>query len=100
MFRNKRMEKSTVIMGIRPEHISLEKEMIERYPGSIIKGDLQFNEFIGSDNYYHLSTYEKQAFTVRANPRYRYDEGENITTAVDMSKALFFDNNTEELLVN
>lgn len=100
MFRNKRMERSSVIMGIRPEHISLEKEAIEQYPGSTIKGNLEFNEFIGSDNYYHLSTYGKESFTVRANPRYKYNEGDNITTAVDMEKALFFDNNTEELLVD
>jgi len=98
MFRNKNMERSSVIMGIRPEHINLEREAVEQNPGSVIKGDLEFNEFIGSDNYYHLSTYGKETFTVRANPRYRYDEGDNITTALDMSKALFFDNNTEELL--
>lgn len=100
MFRNKNLERTSVIMGIRPEHINLEKEVIEQSPGTVIKGDLDFNEFIGSDNYYHLSTYGKEAFTVRANPRYKHDEGDNISAAFDMSKALFFDNNTEELLVD
>src|SRR5699024_8045923 len=98
MFRNKNMERSSVIMGIRPEHINMEREAVEQNLCSVINGELDINELIGSDNYYPLSTYGKEAFTVRANPRYRYDEGDNITTALDISKALFFDNNTEQLL--
>ncbi|MCJ7840787.1 ABC transporter ATP-binding protein [Lederbergia sp. NSJ-179] len=100
MMRNKRMHDYEVVMGIRPEHIGVERELLDYYPHATIKGFLQFNEFIGSDHYYHVDAYGKESFTVRAHPRYRYDEGDEVTVAVDMGKALFFDKNSQELMTD
>lgn len=100
MLRNKRMLEYSIIMGIRPEHMGFEKIMFDTYPDATISGVLQFNEFIGSDHYYHLATHGKETFTVRAHPRYRYEEGEKVTIAVDMENTLLFDKNTEKLMTD
>ena len=96
---NKQVEYS-VVMGIRPEHTGFEKEVFESFPHATLSGVLDFNEFIGSDHYYHLNARGKESFTVRAHPRYRYEEGEQVTVALDMDKALFFDQNTGKLLTD
>lgn len=100
MMRNKRLHNYEVVMGIRPEHMGFERELFDTYPNAVIEGLLQFNEFIGSDHYYHLDSYGKESFTVRAHPRFRYDEGDKVKVAVDMGKALFFDRNSGELLTD
>ncbi|WP_062105775.1 ABC transporter ATP-binding protein [Bacillus niameyensis] len=100
MMRNKRLHDYEVVMGIRPEHMGFEKELFETYPHATIEAFLQFNEFIGSDHYYHLDSHGKESFIVRAHPRARYDEGAKVRVAVDMDKALFFDRDSEELLTD
>lgn len=100
MFNEQRGLSYNIIMGIRPEHFSFEKEMFDTYPQATIKGVLQFNEFIGSDHYYHLTSQGGDSFTVRAHPRFPYREGELMTVAIDMDKALFFDSKTEKLVTN
>ncbi|MCJ8009409.1 ABC transporter ATP-binding protein [Lederbergia wuyishanensis] len=100
MMRNKRLTDYTVTMGIRPEHTGFEQEIFDAFPNAFIRAELNFNEFVGSDNYYHLTAHGKESFAVRAHPRYRYSEGEKVKVAIDMDKALFFDRNSEELLTD
>lgn len=90
--------KPTVYMGIRPEHASFEPSVIESSPLTTINGVLDFNEFVGSDNYYHILSHKKQKVTARSNPRYRFTEGDKIAVAIDMEHALFFDRDTKELM--
>lgn len=99
MLRKKRIEK-TIFLGVRPEHTSFEQIMFDAYPDAKIDGVLQFDEFVGSDHYYHLSSHGKETFSVRSHPRYRYEEGEKMSITVDMDKALFFDRDTEKLLTD
>ncbi|GHH97809.1 ABC transporter ATP-binding protein [Neobacillus kokaensis] len=98
MFNQLRGVSYNIIMGIRPEYMSFEKEMFDVYPNAVLKGVLQFNEFIGSDHYYHLDSQGRESFTVRAHPRFSYREGEEVRVAIDMEKVLFFDSKTEKLL--
>lgn len=100
MLRSRKLKSYEIIMGIRPEHIGFEKELFDAYPSATLRGSLQFNEFIGSDHYYHVMTYGKENFTVRAHPRFRYSEGDELEAVIDMSKVLFFDKDTEELLID
>lgn len=90
--------KPTVYMGIRPEYGSFDKRAIEYSPKTVIKAKLDFDEFVGSDRYYHLLSHNKQKFSVRADPRIRYEEGDEMSVMMDMEQALFFDRDTKELM--
>ncbi len=101
--RKKRLVNRELYMGIRPEHTSFDEIMFETYPHSLIKGVLKFDEFVGSDRYYHLDTNINdpfsETFVVRAHPRHHFDEGMEVTVALDMNKALFFTKNDRKLLI-
>jgi len=91
--------KSTVYMGIRPEHGYFEEELLSASPETTITNTtLEFDEFVGSDHYYHLIKANKQKLSVRADPRHSYKEGDKISVMLDMDKALFFDRDTHELM--
>ncbi|CAM4122783.1 ABC transporter ATP-binding protein [Paenibacillus alkaliterrae] len=90
----------TVIMGIRPEHISFEEIALQTCEHSVINGVLQINEFIGSDRYYHMDIGFPKMVVARAHPRYHFDEGARAAFALDMNKALFFHKDTEKLLTD
>jgi multiple sugar transport system ATP-binding protein len=93
-------ERPTIYMGIRPEHASFEPIMFDTFPQAKVNAVLEFDEFVGSDHYYHLLSHKKEKISVRAHPRYRYEEGDKVTAVVDMEKALFFDAETGELLID
>src|SRR5699024_5169980 len=97
---NENHKSPTVFMGIRPEDSSFEPRDLERSPGTVIKGVIDFDEFVGSDHYYHILSAKKQKFTVRGNMNFRYGEGDTINVAIDMNHALFFDSETRELIEN
>lgn len=97
MMRDQKV-KPTVFMGIRPEHASFDPRILEAEPKSVIRGTLDFDEFVGSDRYYHVLTYGKEKVSVRANPGYRYEEGDQLVVGIDMNQALFFDRDTKELM--
>lgn len=88
----------TVIMGIRPEHISFEEIALSSPGHSVVNGVLNMNEFIGSDRYYHMDIGVSKMVVARAHPRYHFEEGARASFAIDMSKALFFHKDTEKLL--
>ncbi|WP_409345551.1 ABC transporter ATP-binding protein [Paenibacillus sp. MBLB4367] len=88
----------TVVMGIRPEHISFEPISIEAYPHSLITGYSKFNEFVGSDRYYHIDCKSDKPIVARAHERFQAEDGEKVTMAVNMERALFFNKDTEMLL--
>lgn len=90
----------TVILGIRPEHISFEKTEIDNNPNSQITGVLQFGEFVGSDRFHHLEIGMDGLLVARAHPRYHFNDGMKVTVALDMEKALFYDKETEKLLTD
>lgn len=90
----------SVVLGIRPEHISFEDIVLQAYPHSVISGQLAFNEFVGSDRYYHMGIGMEQHLVARAHPRYQFEDGMKVTVALDMPKALFFHKDTEMLLTD
>lgn len=95
---DEQLEKPTVVMGFRPEYSTFEPSVIESSPLTAIKGKLTFSEFIGSDYYYRILSHNKQSFNVRANPQYRFEEGDDVSVAIDMDRVLFFDRDTEKLM--
>lgn len=90
--------KPTVYMGIRPEYGNFDEKLIDYSPETTIKATLDFDEFVGSDRYYHLLSHNKQKLSVRADPRYRFEEGDKMSVMMDMEQALFFDRDTKGLM--
>ncbi|MCQ6559072.1 ABC transporter ATP-binding protein [Paenibacillus mendelii] len=98
--RKQNLIDKTVILGIRPEHISFEENEIGGNPQSLISGVLEFGEFVGSDRYYHLKIGMESLLIARAHPKYHFNDGMKVTAAIDMEKALFYHKETENLLTD
>jgi len=89
-----------VILGIRPENISLDQFMFETYPNAVISGIHKVSELMGADRFLHLDIGTSNNLIVRANPRHYFDDDVRVSVAMDMSKSLFFDVNTGQRLVD
>ncbi|MFE5320396.1 ABC transporter ATP-binding protein [Paenibacillus sp. NPDC056579] len=99
LIKNKQVNK-VVTLGIRPENISLEEMVFQAFPNAIIPGTHKLSELMGADRYLHLDIGQDRMLVVRVNPRYHYDEEDKVQVAVDMSKALFFYNETGERIMD
>ena len=79
----------SVVLGIRPEHISLTNKPTN------FKAELEIIEPIGSEIYLHLKT--KQArFVVRTSQLMEYTIGQDIYLACDPKNMHFFDTETQK----
>ena len=94
----KRYEGKEVIFGIRPEHIydklfvsEASKEMCARVRCEVV-------EPMGVETHIHLST-ARHTFIFRASPDDRPAVGQELEVVFDMSKAKFFDKDTEKSIV-
>ncbi len=90
----KRLIGKTVVLGIRPENVSLDPIVFEAFPNSQMNGTLKFNELMGADRYLYLDIGTGSNLIVRVNPRHNPEEDERVEVALDMHKALFFDRDT------
>ncbi|AKG36238.1 ABC transporter ATP-binding protein [Paenibacillus durus] len=94
--RKSRLINRDITMGIRAEHISFDEAAIEANPHSLMTGFTMFNEFVGSDRFYHMDIRSGKLLIARS--QCLREEGERVTMAIDMEKALFFNKDTEMLL--
>ncbi|MCG7215999.1 ABC transporter ATP-binding protein [Paenibacillus mucilaginosus] len=79
-----------VTLGIRPENIALEG----LYSDGVITGEYRLSELMGADRFLHIDIGQDRMLVVRVHPHYRYEEGEKVRLAPEMSKLLFFDKET------
>jgi multiple sugar transport system ATP-binding protein len=88
----------SIIMGIRPENISLDPNMYDAFPNARFKAFYKLSELMGADLYLYLDIKVENDLVARVNPRYAFEEGESLELVMDMSKSIFFDAMTEERL--
>jgi multiple sugar transport system ATP-binding protein len=100
LLRQKRLENKVVTLGVRPENMSVEPIVFEAFPRAVIPGIHLLSELMGADQYLFLDIGGKTNVIVRTNPRNVYEEEARIEVAVDMSKALFFDRDSGERLID
>lgn len=81
----------TVILGVRPEHIS---EDITTFADSSVEANVEVSELTGAELIVY-SSLEGQAYIARLNSDARVKPGQNIRLGFDLSKAHFFDKQTE-----
>lgn len=94
--RDNRYGNKTIVMGIRPENISIDPLVFEAFPEAKFQGVYKMSELMGADRFLYVDIGAKSDLIVRVNPRNFYEDGDKIELAFDMNKALFFDAVTDE----
>ncbi|MCZ8511642.1 sn-glycerol-3-phosphate ABC transporter ATP-binding protein UgpC [Paenibacillus filicis] len=95
----KKMANKNVVLGIRPEIISVEPTDPQASPNAVIPGIHKLSELMGADRYLYLDIGTKTNLVVRTGPWNVYGDDEKMTVAVDMHNALFFDRDSGERLI-
>ena len=89
----------TVVLGIRPEDISDDLEMIQKNGDCVIESDVTGYELLGAEVYLYFDVNEANC-TARVNPRTTARPGDTVKLALDLSKIHVFDKDTEQVIVN
>ncbi|GGE44267.1 maltodextrin import ATP-binding protein MsmX [Pullulanibacillus camelliae] len=83
-----------VVLGIRPEDIHDEPLFIEASKDTTFEAAIEVAELMGAETFLYSNIGEDQ-FVARVDSRTDASSGKNITLALDMNKAHFFDPETE-----
>ncbi len=90
-----------VTMGIRPENISDSTEKVAASHDTAVKVHIEVTELMGSETYLYFSTSGKdESIIARVDPRTRTRTGDDTIVTFDTTRLHFFDNETEETLLN
>lgn len=98
MLRKKNLNDRYVMIGIRPENISLEQVVFDAFPNAVFNAFYRLSELMGADRYLYVDIGLDKDMIVRVNPRHSFDEDDRIQLVMDMNKVLFFDIDTKERL--
>ncbi len=88
-----------VIMGIRPEHVHNEPEIIAEHPDSIVEANVEVTELMGAETYLYMNC-EFQAINARVAPTSTARPGDKIKIAFEEDKIHLFDKDTELTITN
>ena len=88
-----------VIMGIRPEHVHNEPEIIEARPDSIVEANVEVTELMGAETYLYMSS-EDQDLNARVSPSSTARPGDRIKIALEAENIHIFDKETELTITN
>lgn len=90
----KEIERSEVVLGIRPEHITITSKRQK----NAIEAKVSFVELIGREFHVHLTVGERPIIAI-AEPTQRLEVGQQVWLAFDENKIHIFDRKTEETLI-
>ena len=88
----------SVTLGIRPEHLSDDKELIEANPNSIVKGHVEVIELMGAESYIYTKC-GKDQLNVRVEGTTNLKIGEVAKLYLRAEKLHVFDKETEIRIV-
>ncbi len=88
-----------VIMGIRPEHVHNEPELIEANPDSIVEAKVEVTELMGAETYLYMDC-EGQDINARVAPSSTAKPGDKIKIAISAENIHIFDKDTELTITN
>ncbi|MCD2255374.1 ABC transporter ATP-binding protein [Agrilactobacillus fermenti] len=86
-----------LVVGIRPEDIHTEEVALEAMQDAVVNARVEVSEFLGTDSMLYSKTGETE-FVAQVNARDYHKPGENVQMAFEMSKAHFFDKDTEAVI--
>ena len=88
-----------IILGIRPEHIHDEPELLEKHADGILNADVEVTELMGAEIYLYVDVAGNK-ITARVDSSSQARSGDKIKVAIDMSRAHIFDKETEQAIAN
>ena len=88
-----------VIMGIRPENVHNEEDLIAQYKDGIIEANVEVTELMGAETYLYMNC-EGQSINARVSPTNTARPGDKITIALETEKIHLFDKDTEVTICN
>lgn len=90
-----------VVMGIRPENISDDPELVAQSSDCVINVHVEVTELMGSETYLYLSTSGKDENVIaRVDPRTKTRTNDNVLVVMDTSRLHFFDKETENTILS
>lgn len=92
--KNKGYVGKEVIMGIRPENITDNEEVIAANKDAVIKAKVEVTELMGAETYIYLAK-GKANMTVRLNGSSKAKAGDEFVMALDTNKIHVFDKESE-----
>ncbi len=98
--REKNLVDKVVVLGIRPENISIDQIVFDAFPNAVFHGIHKSDELMGADRFIFLDIGAENDLVARVNPRYRFDDDERVRLVMDMNKAIFFDRTTQERITD
>ncbi|MGG5463024.1 ABC transporter ATP-binding protein [Clostridium sp. B9] len=87
-----------VIIGVRPEHLDDDQELVAANPTTVIKSKVEVTELMGAESYIYTKL-GNQNITVRVNGSTQLKNGQEAKFYVDANKIHIFDKETELKLV-
>ena len=88
-----------VIMGIRPEDVHNEEDLIAAYSDGIVEADVEVTELMGAETYLYMNC-EGQSINARVAPTNTAKPGDKIKIALEPKKIHLFDKDTELTITN
>ena len=88
-----------VIMGIRPEDVHNEEDLLVTFKDGIVEADVEVTELMGAETYLYMNC-EGQAINARVAPTNTARPGDKIQIAIEPNKIHLFDKDTELTITN
>ena len=88
-----------VIMGIRPEHVHNEDNLLAQFPDGIVEADVEVTELMGAETYLYMMS-EGQTLNARVDPSSTAKAGDKIQVTIEPAKIHLFDPETEVTICN
>ncbi|MBD3226082.1 MAG: sn-glycerol-3-phosphate ABC transporter ATP-binding protein UgpC [Caldithrix sp.] len=95
--RLKKHDKNTVVLGIRPEHFSLQHQTESNQPQ--FKAEIEVIEPMGNEMFAYLKCGDEH-FTIRTNTMEGLEVGKSARLQIDSRKIHFFDPDNERVITN
>ena len=88
-----------VIMGIRPEDVHNEEDLLVTFKDGIVEADVEVTELMGAETYLYMNC-EGQSINARVAPTNTARPGDKIQIAIEPNKIHLFDKDTELTITN
>ena len=88
-----------VIMGIRPENVHNEEELIAQFPDGVVDANVEVTELMGAETYLYMNC-EEQTINARVSPTNTAKPGDKIRITLEPEKIHLFDKETEKTICN
>ena len=88
-----------IIMGIRPEDVHNEEDLIAAFPEGVVEADVEVTELMGAETYLYMNC-EGQSINARVAPTNTAKPGDKIKITIETPKIHLFDKDTEVTITN